>query len=110
MTHPPSHEGQVVLSLWKGVVRRPSCPARVEPSMHEVARHVAQLHGLTLDQLRSSGPTRRLSARHVSRIRQWAMWQMRRQTGASYTAIGLFFDRNHTTVMHGCRVIEERMK
>jgi hypothetical protein len=44
----------------------------------------------------------------VARARQIAMWVMRSETALSLPAIGrMFGDRDHTTVLHACRRIEE---
>ena len=50
-------------------------------------------------------------AKHVSWARQVAMYLTRKLTNRSLTAIGGAFGcRDHTTVMHAVRKVEERMK
>jgi chromosomal replication initiator protein len=46
--------------------------------------------------------------RVITRARQYAMWKCRKQ-GYSLPQIGHVFGRDHTTVAHGCRVIDEIM-
>lgn len=53
-----------------------------------------------------------LSARRLrefARPRQIAMFLAREYTGLAYQYLGEAFDRNHTTVMYGLRVIEARL-
>lgn len=67
---------------------------------------VAKLHGLTFKEMISN----RRSA-HLVRARQHAMWELREYTGLSLPQIGrLLGRRDHTTVLHGCRVHAARMK
>lgn len=70
-----------------------ACPAR--PTMRSIANRVAEKHGLTLDDLRS--PSRR---RPLVLARQEAIHEIRQATTQSLPAIGRFFDRDHTTVIH----------
>lgn len=44
----------------------------------------------------------------VVEARHLAMYQMRDQLGWSYPWIGRFLDRDHTTVIYGCRKVELR--
>jgi chromosomal replication initiation ATPase DnaA len=46
---------------------------------------------------------------HVALARQYAMWKCREQ-GYSFPLIGRVFGRDHSTVMHGCRVIDKHME
>jgi chromosomal replication initiator protein len=63
-------------------------------------------YGLALIEMRSD---RR--ARTIARPRQVAMLLCRELTTCSLPAIGRQFgNRDHTTVMHACRVVEERAK
>ncbi|WP_332763979.1 helix-turn-helix domain-containing protein [Phenylobacterium sp.] len=64
-------------------------------TMRTIAFRVAEKHGLTLDDLRS--PSRR---RPLVVARQEAMHEIRQATTQSLPAIGRFFDRDHTTVIH----------
>ncbi len=71
-------------------------PARIKP----VVRAVAKYYGVSLGDIVSS---RR--ARGLIRPRQVAMYLARELTGHSLPAIGRVLDRDHTTVLHGCRRI-----
>jgi len=46
---------------------------------------------------------------HIAGARQVAMFLCRRFTPASYSEIGEYFKRDHGTVMHAVRTIEDRM-
>jgi chromosomal replication initiation ATPase DnaA len=43
--------------------------------------------------------------KEIARARQYAMWKCRQQ-GYSFPEIARVFDRDHTTIVHGCRVID----
>jgi hypothetical protein len=47
---------------------------------------------------------------HVSHVRQVAMYLCRRVAGLSYPAIGTFFKRDHSTVIHAEGVIARRIE
>lgn len=76
----------------------PPPPAVSRPKMSEIAALVAERCNLTVTDLR--GPSRR---RAVVWPRQEAMALMRRVAGRSYPQIGQFFNRDHTTAIHGVR-------
>lgn len=71
-----------------------------------IAKAVAKLHGVTyLDMISQR--------RHkdVAWARQHAMWEMRHRTKLSTPQIGkILGGRDHTTVLHGIRAHEKRMK
>jgi chromosomal replication initiator protein len=72
-----------------------------EMIMHETAKYF----GLTRDHLVGKSRSRPLTtARHI------AMYLLREQNGMSLLKIGERFDRDHTTVMHGIRKVEELMR
>lgn len=74
------------------------------PSLRRVIGAAARLHGLTNADL--IGPSRR---RRVAHARGMAMYLARTLTAKSLQAIGRAFGgRDHTTVLHGIRVTEER--
>jgi chromosomal replication initiator protein len=76
------------------------------PTIPEVQAIVAEHFTLTVGELTSAS-----RAAHVSWPRQIAIHLARDLTGASLPAIGRAFgDRNHTTVMHACKRVSERMK
>lgn len=75
------------------------------PAVGQIQQLVAEAFGLTHDEL--------LSASRATRItwpRQLAMFLAREQTGESLPAIGgAFGGRDHTTVLHACRRVDERV-
>lgn len=79
------------LSLWHGLIDKP--PAK--RSMREIATEVAESYELPMTAL--VGYTRN----HASAwVRQEAMHACRAE-GHSYSAIGRFFKRDHSTVIYG---------
>lgn len=69
----------------------------------DVARIVCGLWPVTLTELQSRGRTKR-----VAEARQVAFWLGVRCGGQSRAAVGRFYDRDHTSVMHGLRAVEAR--
>jgi len=47
---------------------------------------------------------------HVSFARQVAFFLIRNLSSASFPAIGVYFQKDHSTVMYGCAQIKERME
>ena len=101
--------GGLVVSMPPGNTTR--CPAdndvsdlRPTTTLRRVIGATARKHGLTAADL--TGPSR---CRQVSHARGMAMYLSRRLTPASLGTIGTAFGgRDHTTVLHGIRVTEER--
>lgn len=60
--------------------------------------------GLTKDDL--TGPKRHM---HISSVRQIIMY-LARQNGHSLHMVARVFKRDHTTIQHGCNVIERRLE
>lgn len=78
-------------------------PAR--PDVRQIQRLVAEAFDLTCDELLSSS-----RATRITWPRQLAMFLAREQTGESLPAIGgAFAGRDHTTVLHACRRVDERL-
>lgn len=76
------------------------------PTLPTIARHAARYYGLTVSQLKSV--SRR---RGVVLARDVAMHLARQLTGKSLAEIGTYFGgRDHTTVLHGCRQIDEQVR
>lgn len=97
---------EVVLSLFRGEVIKPS-----SVSMKSITEAVAARHQIKVSDLK--GPAR---SRHIARPRQEAMWLMRQVQWADGTPryslpmIGAFLgDRDHSTVIHGVRAHEARL-
>lgn len=69
-------------------------------TVNEILDEVAEKHGLTTDDL--IGRCRRYSA-----ARHEAIWRCIKQTNLSSTRVGLYFDRDHTTILNSVKVYEE---
>lgn len=76
-----------------------------DAQMHRIAQDVAHAHGLRLSDL-----TGREHAAAYSRPRHEAMWEIRRRTDLSSIRIGRFFNRDHATVLAGCKAHERRQR
>ena len=64
---------------------------------------VARQHGLLPEEL-----TGRSQSRRIIPARQDAMWIVHRRAGLPLTAAGALFGRDHTTVLHGVRRVDDR--
>ncbi len=78
---------------------------RTATSIADVQEAVARYYGVTVTELKSASRAARLSwPRHL------AIHLARQLTGASLQAIGeAFGGRNHATVLHACKRVEERV-
>ncbi len=81
-------------------------PQRQAISIEDIQKTVAHHYGVTVAELKSAGRAARLSwPRHV------AIHLARELTGASLQTIGeAFGGRNHATVLHACKRVEERVR
>lgn len=68
----------------------------------DVQRAVADRYHITVADL--IGPVRSMP---LARYRQLAYWLCRQHTTASFPKIAKAFGRDHTTVIHGCLVVDE---
>lgn len=84
-----------------------TAPGAMAPSWRDVAIRliatVAQEHGVSPAEL--LGTSRH---RHIITAKQAAMLAVRERMGLSYPVIGELFNRDHTTVLHGCLRAERR--
>lgn len=87
-----------VLSLWKGMIR-------TDPTMAEIAAQVAAERRISVAELKGG----RRDA-FLAQARQEAMWRMREQDRWTLPQIGRFFNRDHTTVLHGIRAYARRLE
>ena len=71
-------------------------------TIDEIQKKVAEYFNISVKEMQSS---RR--ARNVARPRQIAMYLAKQLTSRSLPEIGRKFDRDHTTVMHAVRKVEE---
>lgn len=69
----------------------------------DALREAAEVSGRTVAELRKTTRGDKLT----SQARQAAMWHAHKQ-GVSHSAIGRFFNRNHTTVMHAVKAAQAR--
>lgn len=104
-----AQEAQAVRNSWR---TNPVIPSKVvdavrfyghRPSkgfMGSVVLEVAEKTGVTPKQILGSS-----RKRNIVRARQLAMWGAR-QHGVSFPEIGRFFNRDHTTVIHGVKMVE----
>jgi chromosomal replication initiator protein len=73
-------------------------------SLEEIVTLVASAYGLDSERLRA-----RTRERRVARPRQVAMFLCRRYTDASLARIGDALGRDHTSVLHAIRAVEQRI-
>lgn len=85
-----------VLSMWRGVIDNGE-PARPRRSMAEIAAQIAELHDLTVHDLKAYNRTRRFA-----HARQHAMAEMHATGLYSQPQIGRFLGgRDPSTIHHG---------
>lgn len=88
------------LSLWHGLQPGGARPA----TMAEYLAEVSQRSGFSIAELKGLRRRKALNA-----ARQEAMWLMYETGRWSSTQIGWFLgNRDHTTILHGCRAHEAR--
>lgn len=84
----------------EALLREDETPLAVPSQIKPVIRAVAKYYGVSLTDLLSRRRSRSVAApRHV------AMYLAKELTKYSLPAIGCILDRNHSTLMHGCRKI-----
>jgi chromosomal replication initiation ATPase DnaA len=69
-----------------------------------ISDHVARRLGVSYERLSSKSRTQ-----HLACCRQVAMYVCRSLAGASYTALGIHFQRNHSTAYWAVRLVTTRM-
>jgi chromosomal replication initiator protein len=94
----PSAAEQIIENLARAVGWEPP-PLSIEI----VAQHVCNRMNVTLREMKS--PSRRT---HLAFARQFAMFLAHEVTGLSYPRIGDFFHRDHSTVIHACKLMASR--
>lgn len=106
LAHATLHSREIDLPLAKEVLRDLVSEARSTLTIEEIQHIVCEYLGTDEDDLR--GKTRK---RDVVRARQIAMYFCKRLTGHSLKKIGLHFGgRDHSTVIHSNRRVEEQME
>lgn len=77
----------------------------IGPSVSQIQRAVCRHYGVMLADMLS--PSRNAA---ISLPRQVAGYICRRLTKRGYPELGQRFDRDHSTIVHGCRKISERVQ
>lgn len=88
-------------ALFDGSAPTPAAPAK-RTTVDFVKRHVTEQYGVTLSDLESKS-----RKREVVRPRQIAMHIARKLTDQSYPQIARRFSRDHSTILHGDKLIEK---
>lgn len=97
---------EITLELAQQLLGDGSPEGRQAPTLQQVDAGITRHFGLRPGELQARKRTRK-----VSDARQIAMYIMRHHGGASLPSIGEYLGgRDHSTVMHGCRVVEQRKK
>ncbi len=78
-------------------------PVTLTPA--EIVEEVAQFYSIHVDTLRGRGRSKK-----VARSRQIAMYLSRKETQASLPQLGHAFGRDHTTILHGCKKIDQQIE
>jgi len=95
---------ELTLDLAKELLATSANNARKEIGLEDIATGVSRHFGLRPGELAARRRTKK-----VAEARQVAMFIMRNHTGASFPSIGEFLGgRDHSTVVHACRVVEKK--
>lgn len=81
-----------------------SASPAVNRPMARILAEVSAETGFTPGELK--GPSR---VRPLVHARHYAMWRCYRETDNSQPAVGRFFNRDHTSVIHALRQVERRI-
>ena len=95
------HE-EITLDMTQDVLKDMLRSIDRKTTIDEIQKKVAEYFSISVKEMQSS---RR--ARNVARPRQIAMYLAKQLTSRSLPEIGRKFDRDHTTVMHAVRKVEE---
>ncbi len=101
----PQYPGPLDRSIVQEILAQNEQPTSREGSVAAIIRRVAAAFGIAEKQLLGSS-----RLRNVLVPRQVAMYLVRELAGLSLPRIGTAFGRDHTTVLHACRKIEELIK
>jgi chromosomal replication initiator protein len=95
---------EITLELAQQLLGDGSPDTRQAPTLEQVDAGITRHFGLRPGDLQARKRTRK-----VSDARQLAMYIMRHHAGASLPCIGSYLGgRDHSTVVHGCRAVEQR--
>lgn len=95
-------EREITLDMTQDVLKDMLRSIDRKTTIDEIQKKVAEHFNISVKEMQSS---RR--ARNVARPRQIAMYLAKQLTSRSLPEIGRKFDRDHTTVMHAVRKVEE---
>ena len=85
-----------------GEMKRPIAGRKTIKSL---IKTIGAIYGFSEDDLQSDS-----RARDLSHVRQEIMWEANKIHGRSFPDIGRVLNRDHTTILHGVRAHEERIK
>ncbi len=105
--HAALQEREVDLALACEVLGEPApTGAAAQVTLQKIVDVVTAHYGVKLSELQS-----KRRHRSISEPRQACMWLARKRTRFSLQEIGMFFGgRDHTTVMHGITIVDQRLK
>ncbi len=75
-------------------------------SLETIVKNVAANYGISLDLLKQKGR----GSKEAVLARQVAMYFIRKQLDKSYEYIGKYFNRDHSTALYACKLIDNKMK
>jgi len=75
-------------------------------SIETIVKVVAANYGISVEILKQKGR----GSKEAVLARQVVMYFMRKQMGKSYEYVGKYFNRDHSTALYACKLVEEKMK
>lgn len=104
LAHATMLGSDITLELAKSVIANTVKVGRNKLSFDDIIESVAEFYHIEPEQL--YGKSRK---REISDARQLVMYFAKKQTTMSSTTIGRQLSRNHATVLHACKQIEQRI-
>ena len=104
LAHATMMNQDITLELAQAVASNTVHVSRHQLTFEMIAETVAEFYNLDTDQL--FGKSRK---REISDARQLLMYFAKNKTQFSSTNIGLRLSRNHATVLHACKQVEQRL-
>jgi len=103
--HAAIHQGPIDLALAQQVLGEPDASSTSQATLEHVIDAVTGYYNVRLSDLQSKRRHKSITA-----PRQVCMWLARRHTRFSLEEIGGYFGgRDHTTVMHAIRIVDQRI-
>ncbi|RME48016.1 MAG: chromosomal replication initiator protein DnaA, partial [Deltaproteobacteria bacterium] len=97
---------RITIELAQDILKNIVMKEEEQVTIEEIQRTVAEFYNLRVSQLRSNN-----RQKDIVHARQVAMYLARIVTNESYPHIGAHFNKkDHTTVIHACRQIKQKMK